>query len=319
MARKDQIHLMAKIARMYYTQSMRQVQITERLSIHQSTVSRLLKKAQAMGMVRTSVVTPPGVYPEMEDALEARFDLHQAVVVDCVSTNEGQVARDLGSAAAHLVESSVQAGQVIGISSWSSALLEMINNMQPAKIGSGTTVVQILGGLGDHTAQMHATFLTQRLAGLLGGTPILLPAPGITRSAEARRVLLREEYVREAVELFDKIDTILVGIGSLEPSPLLASRGNTFTKEELTQLAKKGAVGDICLRYFDRKGNMIESPLFDRIIGIKASQIKRTKRVIAVAGGNRKLAAIQGVLRGRWVNVLVIDRKTAQSILESPE
>ena len=171
MARKDQIHLMAKIARMYYTQSMRQVQITERLSIHQSTVSRLLKKAQAMGMVRTSVVTPPGVYPEMEDALEARFDLHQAVVVDCVSTNEGQVARDLGSAAAHLVESSVQAGQVIGISSWSSALLEMINNMQPAKIGSGTTVVQILGGLGDHTAQMHATFLTQRLAGLLGGTP----------------------------------------------------------------------------------------------------------------------------------------------------
>ena len=131
--------------------------------------------------------------------------------------------------------------------------------------------------------------------------------------------MLREEYVREAVELFDKIDTILVGIGSLEPSPLLASSGNTFTKEELTQLAKKGAVGDICLRYFDRKGNMIESPLFDRIIGIKASQIKRTKRVIAVAGGNRKLAAIQGVLRGRWVNVLVIDRKTAQSILESPE
>jgi DNA-binding transcriptional regulator LsrR (DeoR family) len=316
MARKDQVHLMAKIARMYYTQSMRQVQITQRLSIHQSTISRLLKKAQDTGMVRISVSTPPGVYPEIEDELEERFGLDQAVVVDCVSTNEEQIARDLGSAAAHLVESSVQAGQVIGISSWSRALLEMINSMQPTKDGTGTKVVQILGGLGDLSAQTNATFLTQRLAALLGGTPILLPAPGITRSADARRVLLREEYIREAVELFDKLDTILVGIGSVEPSKFLASSGNTFAKEELSQLAKKGAVGDICLRYFDSKGSMITSPLLDRVIGIKVNQIKAVKRVIAVAGGIRKLAAIRGVLKGRWVKVLVIDRTTAQAILD---
>ncbi len=310
---------MAKIARMYYTQSMRQVQITQRLNIHQSTVSRLLKKAHETGMVRISVSTPPGVYPEMEDALEARFKLDQAVVVDCVSTSEEQIARDLGSAAAHLVESSVQAGQVIGISSWSSALLEMINSMQPSKEGRGTRVVQILGGLGDHSAQMHATFLTQRLAALLGGTPVLLPAPGITRSAEARRVLLREEYVQEAVELFDNLDTILVGIGSVDPSQLLASSGNTFSKAELSELAEKGAVGDICLRYFDSKGTMVSSPLLDRVIGIKTNQIKSTKRVIAVAGGRRKIAAIRGVLRGNWINVLVIDRPTAQAILASSD
>lgn len=319
MARNDQIRLMAKVARMYHTQSLRQVQITERLSIHQSTVSRLLKKAQEIGMVRTSIATPPGIYPEMEDALEARFNLNQAVVVDCVSTNEEQLARDLGAAGAHLVESSVQPGQVIGISSWSSALFEMINSMQPSKEGVGTTVVQILGGLGDHTAQMHATYLTQRLATLLSGTPVLLPAPGITRSPEARRVLLREDYVQEALALFDQLDTLLVGIGSVEPSKLLASSGNTFSSEELAQLAKKGAIGDICLRYFDSNGVMISSPLLDRIIGIKANQIKKTKRVIAIAGGARKLKAILGVLKGHWVNVLVIDRKTAQAILDKTE
>lgn len=316
MARKDQVRLIAKIARMYHVQSLRQVQITERLGIHQSTVSRLLKKAEEMGLVRTTVATPAGIFPELEDALESRFKLRQAVVVDCVSTNEEQIARDLGAAVAHLMESSVQAGQVIGISSWSGALFEMINSMQPVKEGAGTKVVQILGGLGNPTAQMHATYLTERLAALLSGTPILLPAPGITRTAEARRILLREAYIREAIEHFDHLDTLLMGIGSIEPSKLLASSGNAFSASELAQLAKKGAVGDICLCYFDAEGAMISSPLLDRVISIKAAQIKKVKRVIAVAGGPRKLAAIRGVLRGNWANILVTDRKSAQGVLE---
>ena len=46
MARNDEIRLMTKVARMYYAQSIRQKEITERLNIHQSTVSLLLKKAQ---------------------------------------------------------------------------------------------------------------------------------------------------------------------------------------------------------------------------------------------------------------------------------
>ena len=87
MPRNDQIRLMTKIARMYYEQSIRQTQITERLNIHQSTVSRLLRKAEQNGIVRISVITPQGIHPELEEALESRFELSQAVVVDSVSDN----------------------------------------------------------------------------------------------------------------------------------------------------------------------------------------------------------------------------------------
>ncbi len=46
MSRLDEMRLMAKVARMYYDQGIRQQEITERLNIHQSRVSRMLKRAR---------------------------------------------------------------------------------------------------------------------------------------------------------------------------------------------------------------------------------------------------------------------------------
>ena len=318
MARNDEIRLMTKVARMYYAQSIRQKEITERLNIHQSTVSRLLKKAQKAGIVRISVTVPSGIHADLEEALESRFDLKEAIVVDSVNNNEDQIARDLGAAAAYFLELAIKPGEVIGISSWSAALLEMINAMHPSKGSAESKVVQILGGLGNPAAQTHATYMTQRLASLIGGSAILLPASGVTNSPEAKRVLMQENYVRAATRLFDHVDMALVGIGAMEPSRLLASSGNVFSPQELALLQKHGAVGDICLQFFDAAGMPVRNPLGDRVLGITLPQIKKVKRVIALAGGKRKTNAILSALLGRWVNVLITDRYTAKAILDMP-
>jgi len=316
MARNDQIRLMTKVARMYYLQNIRQAQITERLNLHQSTVSRLLKKAVDVGIVRISIAAQSSIHVDLEEALEARFKLKQAVVVDSVSTSEEQLARDLGSAAAYLLESFVRGRQTIGISSWSAALLEMIHNLHPTTDGEGTRIVQILGGMGNADAQMHATYLAERLASLIGGSAILLPAPGITGSAKAKDVLMREQYVHTAVKLWNALDTVIVGIGALEPSRMLVSSGNYFTQDERAELMRQGAVGDICLHYFNQAGQPISTPLSSRVIGMSLAQLKGVKNRIGVAGGKRKLDAILGALNGAWINILITDRTTARALLE---
>ena len=317
MARNDEIRLMTKVARMYYSQSIRQTEITERLNIHQSTVSRLLKKAQQAGIVRISVTVPNGIHADLEEALETRFGLTEAIVVDSVNNNEEQIARDLGAAAAYFLELAIKPREIIGISSWSAALFEMINAMHPSKASAESKVVQILGGLGNPAAQTHATHLTQRLASLIGGSAILLPAPGITSSPEAKRVLMKESYVRAAAALFDNVNLVLVGIGTLEPSKLLASSGNVFSPQELTSLQKQGAIGDICLQFFDAAGIPVRTALAERVIGITLPQVKRARRVVALAGGKRKIHAILGALNGKWINVLITDRWTAKAVLEA--
>jgi DNA-binding transcriptional regulator LsrR (DeoR family) len=99
MARVDELRLMSKVARMYYVQGLRQQDITERLQIHQSTVSRLLKRAREANLVRISVNNPPGIFAEIEDRLVGQFKLKDAVVVDCAA-EESLLVRDLGAARA---------------------------------------------------------------------------------------------------------------------------------------------------------------------------------------------------------------------------
>ena len=139
MARIDELRLMAKVARMYHTQGLRQMQICRRLNIHQSTVSRLLQRAGREGIVRVTVSLPPGTHTETEEALQSKFALDEAVVVESIE-DEQQIARDLGAAAAFYLETTLKVGQVIGISSWSAALLAMVNAMHPAHKWKGTRV-----------------------------------------------------------------------------------------------------------------------------------------------------------------------------------
>ena len=141
MARVDEVRLMAKVSRMYYVQGIRQQKITERLQIHQSTVSRLLKRARESNIARISVSSPSGVYAELEDQLIGKFQLKDAVVVDCPADGEA-VVRDLGMATAYFLETAVKPGSVIGISSWSRSLFAMVDSLHPGTYCSGGKVVK---------------------------------------------------------------------------------------------------------------------------------------------------------------------------------
>ena len=59
----------------------------------------------------------------------------------------------------------------------------------------------------------------------------------------------------------------------------------------------------------------METPLDERVIGMSLEQLRHAKRTVGIAGGKRKLAAIRGALRGKWINVLITDRATAEGLL----
>jgi DNA-binding transcriptional regulator LsrR (DeoR family) len=82
-------------------------------------------------------------------------------------------------------------------------------------------------------------------------------------------------------------------------------------------LRERGAVGDLCLRFFDIKGAPVRTPLDGRVISMTHQQLQQVRRSVGVAGGRRKLAAIRGALEGRWINVLITDRLTADELLKA--
>jgi len=319
MTQIDEIRLMTKVAQMHYEENMRQSDIARQLGLSQSTISRLLNRAREEGIVRITVTTPKGIYIDLEKKIMGRYGMRDVIVVDCHNgEDENSILRDLGAAASYYIESSINNGEVIALSSWSATLLALVNSMHTIPRKKNVKVVQILGGVGNPSAEIHATRLTGRFADLVQGEAIYLPAPGVVGSKVTRDAFLEDSFVQEAISLYNDVTMALVGIGSVSPSMLLAQSGNAFSEEELDILREKKAVGDILLRFFDADGIPVRSTLNDRVVSMKLDQLKKVDRAIGIAGGARKFEAIRGALRGKLINILITDNCTAKKLVQDP-
>ena len=310
-----QLRLMAKVARRYYNSSLRQVEIAARLNISQTRVSRLLQQAEKHGIVQTVVMPLLGLNAEIEEQLEARYSVAEAYVVDAVADGEADLARELGEATASILTNLPVDVPVVGINSWSRTLRRMVDALGPIRTGT-ETVVEILGDLGSPDQQHEAARSTQRLASLTGAEPVFLRTPGVVASPEMRDALLaHDSYARQTLGLLDTLDLALVGIAGCTAETPLRAGGTFFSEEQLAAVVAGGAVGEICLRFFDAEGEPVTSPLDDVVIGVTLDQLRAAKRRWAVAGGPGKYRAIRAALLGGWVDTFVTDAVTARWLL----
>lgn len=313
---KDEFETIAtKVAILYYEKNMQQKEIAKQLGISQATVSRLLKLAQDLGIVRIVVKRPLESYFYLEEKLKKIYELKDVVVTRGVENNEAQTIQNIAKAAAFYLETEIRNNDKIGLACWSEVLYYTISYMTPFSNTTHCEVVQILGGIGDPSAEIHAFYLTKSLAQILNGKMYLLSAPALVSSLDAKKVLIEDEAIKETISKFKELNLVITGIGSLQPSQLLQKSGNIFKEEELDLLKKKGAIGEICLHFFNEEGNLIKTELDDRVIGINLEQLKGIDRVVGIAGGERKHRAILGALRGKLINILITDHITAEYLL----
>jgi DNA-binding transcriptional regulator LsrR (DeoR family) len=313
-AQPKDIRLIHKISRLYYEQNLAEGEIAEKFNLSLAKISRLLKYARETGIVQFIVNPQQGLHTHLEEQLESKFHLLEAMVVGVEDEQASDaIARAVGGAAAKYFIDNLHDGSMIGVS-WGTTLSAMVASIHPQR-SPRSHIIQIIGGLGSPTADAHVTDLCRRLAAALGCEMTLLPAPGIVGSRQAKKVILSDAYVQKAFGLISKIDVAFVGVGAPTPNSVLLRDGLIITRPELDNLLEKGAVGDIALRFFDRNGQPIQSDLDERVIGMSLEQIKAVKRVVGVVGGLEKLAAIRGALLGGFLKVLVVDQPTAERLI----
>lgn len=277
MAEIDELRLLLKIANFYFKDNLKQQEIAKILGISQSYVSRSINKAQSDGLVKVSIKQPPGIYLNLENQIQKKYGLNQAIIVDVPEGIDDNYTKTIvGTSAAHYLETILRKNDVLGISSWSSTITAMVENMHFSKI-QAKKIIQLLGGVGNNGA-FQATYLTQKLADLLNAKAYMLPAQSIEASPQAKEKILENPEVKSVFDSFSELDVAIVGIGNVEPSEFLRNSGNYFNKEALRALVDKGAVGDICLHYFDEQGKEVLSIEDDPVIAISLEQIKQIGR-----------------------------------------
>ncbi len=307
--------LLLKVSKYYYEKQLTQQEISERLNLSRPKVSRLLKQAEEIGIVKISIIPQPGIHTDLEDALERMYGLKEAVVVEVSDPNsQFAVSREVGAAAADYFAQSVSSPSTIGIS-WGTTLQAMVDAIRTQDF-RGSQVVQLIGGLGKPESEAHATYILRRLVEKTGAQLSILNVPGIVDNTAVKTALMSDSHLKEVFNQFEKIDVAFVGVGTPTPDSVVMRDGTILTQEQLDGLLQMGAVGDICLRFFDDQGNPIHSEIDERVLGITLEQVKKIDRVVGVTGGPYKDNAIRAALLGGLVNVLVTDHLSAKKLLK---
>ncbi|MCL5071901.1 MAG: sugar-binding domain-containing protein, partial [Actinobacteria bacterium] len=132
-----------------------------------------------------------------------------------------------------------------------------------------------------------------------------------------RDLLVREKSIKEIFEYFKRLNIAIVSIDAIYHKTISSLvKTHHITEDELKYLKKKGAVGDVCMHFFDANGKIIENNMGGKLIAIPAEDFMRVPYSIGIVGGTRMAEAIYGALKGKFINVLITDYVTAQKVFE---
>ncbi|MBU0703855.1 MAG: sugar-binding transcriptional regulator [Chloroflexi bacterium] len=316
MSLHEELEMMLRAARLYYEDGLTQQQVAEELEVSRPQVSRLLTRARAENVVRISIVDPFATFEELESRLAATFGLNEAVVTTGEGLSGESLRRHIGLAAAGYLRNVLNDGLKVGVG-WGRTLHAVAGALGDER-HAHIQVFPLIGGMGQVSASFQVNDLARRVAEAFGGTGQALYAPAFVSDPQARDALLRHPDVRMVMEAWDSLDMALVGIGHFAFQRQSSMFFAEYTDASLFQeLEQRGAVGDLCGRFFDIQGK--HCILEPEVIGISLEQLRALNHVVGIAGGEEKVAAILGALNNGYLNVLITDTDTAQKVLERYE
>jgi DNA-binding transcriptional regulator LsrR (DeoR family) len=308
----NKLERIAEVARLYYKEGKSQAEIGQILGVSHSTISRMLKEAHEHKIVEVFIRQPVKLLTSFSDQLEAKFGLKKAYVVAASGNNGAERTHNLALQTAQVLTKTLQDGFRLGISTGSTvaATLKRFKTAQPMHV----QVVPLHGSKGERPC--NGNNLMHTLAEQLGRDFITLPAPWLMQTVEACQLITREKCVSSAIQLAENVDVALVGIGALNGDASETLWNGWIGKDALKALREAGAVGEICGKFFDKDGQVLDITLNERTIAINLNRLRGVANVVGVAGSEQKADAILAALRGDLINVLVTDSDAARKIIE---
>lgn len=311
--------LLVRVARMYYENDLNQQEIAERVGLSRSRISRLLARAREVGIVQVTIVDEFQEEHELSMRLRAMYSLKRVVVCPISESSSKSLRWHLGQAAARLLKEIIRDGDVIGVTG-GTTMLEMARALKPLPLRrENVQIVQLEGTLsGKGEALIHGNEIVAKVAAAFDAPPYFLSVPTIVESKELRDALAHDPNLRRILEKGREANVAICSVGRPSKSCILA-RAGYLSEEDIDVLLSKGAVGDICSRFFTADGSVCDEFLNGRTIGLELDELAQKENCILVAGGRKKIAGIAGALRGGFANMLVIDEQTARRLVEESD
>ncbi|MFC4032048.1 sugar-binding transcriptional regulator [Streptomyces polygonati] len=303
----------AAMARRFYLEGKSKIQIAEEFGVSRFKVARVLETALERDLVRIEIRVPAELDAERSDALRAHYGLRHAVVVETPADQaDAPDPENLGAVAADLLGELVSDGDVLGLA-WGRSIITMANALERL---APCTVVQLTGVYDVGTAERGSVEAVRTAAAVSGGEAHPLYAPMVLADSATAAALRNQSQIAAAMGYFDKVTVAVVSIGSWEAG--VSTVHDSLTEAEREHYAGLGVAAEMSSHLFDAQGRRVGRDLGERCVTIEADRLRRIPEVLAIAGGMRKAAAIDAVLRSGLVTSLVTDTAAADHLLRAP-
>ncbi len=304
--------LAIRAAWLHYAGGLTQAAVAKRLGLPSVKAHRLIARAVADGVVKVSIDGAIVECAQLESRLCDRFGLDFCEVAPDLG-EDGLPLRALGLAGASFLRREIERGDYAVIGLGHGRTLAAAVQQMPRFDAAGVRFVSLLGGLTrNYAANPHDVM--HRLAEKTGAQAYVMPVPFFANSAEDRQVLLSQHGVREVFDMSNNAPLKIAGIGTVDAGAQLVASG-MIEPREITEINTVGGVGEMLGHFFDAQGRVLETTLTARTLAVDLLG-RPESRIVAIAGGVAKVAAIRAVLRSGHLRGLITDEPTAQALAE---
>lgn len=307
--------LMVDVSKMYYNYGMSQKEIAAELGISRGYVCQLMDQARKYGIVEIKINDLSDRDTDLERHVKELFGLEKVKIVDNKRFRDrtfltSEVIRE----ACNYIESIIKCNMIVAYT-WGSTIYEVSTKMRKRADIKNVTSIQLSGGTTNLEKKIYTAEISSNIAAAYNGTPLFIPLPVLVQSAEIRKAIYSDSIMNQTLNISKQADIALFTVGSFGEENILY-RGGYIDSDSIRRLMQKNAVGDICCHFIDQYGEVCDQELDDRTISIDLEDFAKIKKKVCIAMGPNKVKALLGALRKNYVDALITDDQTMQSVLK---
>jgi len=308
---KSRLDDAARAGWLYFIAGHTQDEIARMLQVSRASAQRLVSLCLAERLITFRLEHPIAACMELAFRLKERFQLAHSEVVPADPAAPLSTA-GIAERCANVLETTLRSETpVIVALGTGRAVRAAVERVSPIDRPNH----QIVSLVGNISADGSASFFDTvgRLADRTGARHYPMPLPFLMSSEDERNRMVRIDPIAKVKAVAAKADLRLIGIGQMDQKAQVHVDG-FVTREELFEMMRLGAIGEITGWAYDAKGRLIKGGTNRRLTSIPP-HVPAEASMIAAAVGQAKVPAIKAALAGRLINGLITDEATARAVL----
>ncbi|MBI2255461.1 MAG: sugar-binding transcriptional regulator [Proteobacteria bacterium] len=301
----------ARAGWLYYIAGHTQDEIAKKLKVSRATAQRLVSLCLSERLITFRLEHPIAACMELARRLKDLYGLQYCEVAPTDLANPLNVA-GLAERAAALLEQTLRSEKPVIIAIGTGRVMRAaVEQLAPMDCPNH----QVVSLVGNISPDGSASFFDPlaRLADLTKARHYPMPLPVFVSSETEREQLLRIAAVTRVRTIAENADLRLVGIGQIDQGAQVHVDG-FITRDELLELMRLGAVGEVTAWAFDAEGRVIDAGTNKRVTSVP-HRVPAETLTVGAALGPAKVIAIRAALKGGILNGLITDEATAKALL----